>query len=97
MSESEKLRTRLSTKGQVILPKPLRDRLGWTPGTVLDVEDTPHGVLLRAASQRQVAATRIEDVAGMLAPHCAASSRAIDEMNTAIDAEVRRRHASGRY
>lgn len=92
------LRTRLSTKGQVILPKPLRDRLGWGPGTVLQVEDTPQGVLLRAAPDAPaIPRRRLEEVAGMLAPHCAGAPRAIDDMNAAIAAELRRRHASGRY
>ena len=40
--------TMLSTKGQVILPKAIRDSRHWTPGTRLSVEDTPDGVLLKA-------------------------------------------------
>ena len=43
------LTTTLSTKGQVILPKALRDALDWKPGTRLVVENTPEGVLLKAA------------------------------------------------
>lgn len=39
-------KTRVSTKGQVILPKATRDRKGWAPGTELTVEETPRGVLL---------------------------------------------------
>jgi AbrB family looped-hinge helix DNA binding protein len=36
----EILTTVVSTKGQVILPKPLRDHLRWPAGTRLTVEDT---------------------------------------------------------
>jgi AbrB family looped-hinge helix DNA binding protein len=38
--------TRLSSKGQIVLPKALRQALGWTPGTVVVVERTAKGVLL---------------------------------------------------
>ncbi|MBI3924594.1 MAG: AbrB/MazE/SpoVT family DNA-binding domain-containing protein, partial [Armatimonadetes bacterium] len=39
--------TRLSTKGQVILPRSLRRAKGWQPGTRFTVEDVGIGVLLR--------------------------------------------------
>ena len=57
-------RTTVSTKGQVVLPKALRDRHGWGPGTRLVVEDTPQGVVLRP--ERLFPETRIEDIYGML-------------------------------
>jgi AbrB family looped-hinge helix DNA binding protein len=41
--------TTLSTKGQVILPKSIREGRRWGPGTRLLVEDTPEGVLLKPA------------------------------------------------
>ena len=41
--------TRISTKGQVILPKSVRDHRKWGAGTKLIVEETADGVLLRAA------------------------------------------------
>ena len=44
-----KLTTTLSTKGQVILPKAARDRKNWRPGARLTVEETPDGLLLKAA------------------------------------------------
>ena len=49
MASAEKLTITLSTKGQVILPKSIRQRRRWDVGTRLIVEDTPEGVLLRAA------------------------------------------------
>ncbi len=39
--------TRLSTKGQVILPKSVRTSRAWMPGTRFAVEETAEGVLLR--------------------------------------------------
>jgi AbrB family looped-hinge helix DNA binding protein len=62
---SESATTTVSTKGQVILPKAIRERRKWTAGTRLVVEDTPDGVLLKPAPLFMP--TRPEDVAGMLA------------------------------
>lgn len=39
--------TRLSAKGQIVIPKDVRDRLGWTQGSDLEVVETAGGVLLR--------------------------------------------------
>jgi AbrB family looped-hinge helix DNA binding protein len=41
------MQTRLSAKGQVVIPKDLRDRLRWTQGEPLEVIETPDGVLLK--------------------------------------------------
>jgi AbrB family looped-hinge helix DNA binding protein len=49
MSNAGRLTTKVSTKGQVILPKSIRQDRRWSPGTRLIVEDTPDGVLLKAA------------------------------------------------
>lgn len=43
--------TRLTTKGQVVIPKAIRDRLRWKAGTLLDVETEADGtVRMRAAA-----------------------------------------------
>jgi AbrB family looped-hinge helix DNA binding protein len=47
--KADPLTTTLSTKGQVILPKAVRQQRHWEAGTRLIVEDTPEGVLLKAA------------------------------------------------
>lgn len=83
----------LSTKGQVILPKAIRERRKWTPGTRLIVEETADGVLLKPAPL--FPPTRHEDVAGMLAYD--GPAKTIEEMDEGIAAEVKRRHARGRY
>jgi AbrB family looped-hinge helix DNA binding protein len=85
--------TRLSTKGQVILPKSIRDSRAWGPGTELIVEETDEGVLLRPVGL--FPPTVLEDVAGCLRSRSGRKSLA--QMNAAIDREVRRRHDSGRY
>jgi AbrB family looped-hinge helix DNA binding protein len=87
------LTTTLSTKGQVILPSAIRRSRRWRPGARLVVEDTPEGVLLKAAPQ--FAPTRPEDVFGSL-PH-SGPPKTIEEMKAAIVTEARRRHARDRY
>ncbi len=42
--------TRVSGKGQVVLPKAVRDLKSWPPGTDLEVIDAGDGVLLRPRS-----------------------------------------------
>ena len=93
MAAVETLTTIVSTKGQVILPKAIRQRRNWTPGTRLVVEDIPDGVLLKTAPV--FAPTRPEEVAGMLAHR--GPPKTVEEMDAAITAEVKRRRARGRY
>jgi AbrB family looped-hinge helix DNA binding protein len=90
---NETLTTVVSTKGQVILPKAIRQRRDWLPGTRLVVEETAEGVLLRSASV--FAPTDPNEVRGMLAYR--GKAKTLEEMEAGIEAEVRRRHARGRY
>ena len=85
--------TRLSSKGQIILPKTVRDEHHWAPGTDFSVEDTGDGVLLRPIKASRP--TRLDDVVGCLP--VAGSPRSIEEMDAAIAAELRDRRDSGRY
>lgn len=85
--------TRLSSKGQVVLPKPIRDARRWRPGTELTVENTADGVLLRPA--KPFAPSRLEDVAGSL--RYAGKPKTIRQMDAAIRAEVKARRGRGRY
>ncbi len=87
------LTTTLSTKGQVILPKAIRDRLQWDAGTRLTVEHTADGVLLKPLTTA-FAQTRPEDVFGCL-PY-KGSPRSIEEMGAGVSMEAKRRHARGR-
>lgn len=93
MPATEKLTTIVSTKGQVILPKAIRQRRDWPAGTRLIVEDTPDGVLLKSAPV--FVPTRPEDVRGMLAYK--GKAKTLEEMEAGIVAEAKRRHARGRY
>ncbi len=93
MAVSKGLTTTVSTKGQVILPKSIRQRRQWGPGTRLTVEDGPDGVLLRRALLFEPA--RSQDVFGCLA--YSGPAKTIEEMDAAVSAEAKRRHARNRY
>lgn len=56
--------TKLSSKGQIIIPKDVRVRRNWKPGQEFDVVETEDGVLLRPHSP--FPSTRIEDVGSVL-------------------------------
>lgn len=45
--------TKVSDKGQVVVPKAMRDRLGWQPGTDLEVIETADAVTLRRKNRRK--------------------------------------------
>jgi AbrB family looped-hinge helix DNA binding protein len=53
---------RLSTKGQLVVPKELRRRHGWTEGMELVFEDEGDHVILR--STRRFPKTTLEDLVG---------------------------------
>ncbi|HEY8441431.1 MAG TPA: AbrB family transcriptional regulator [Xanthobacteraceae bacterium] len=93
MAGATKLTTTVSTKGQVILPKPIRQRRRWKPGTRLVVEDTKEGVLLKQAPL--LAPTRAKDVFGCLGH--AGPPKSLEQMQAGIAQEARRRHARNRY
>jgi AbrB family looped-hinge helix DNA binding protein len=85
--------TRLSSKGQVILPKSVREAHCWPPGTEFLVESTEEGVLLRP--RKRLRSSCLDEVAGCLrTPRPAAT---IAEMEAAIDAEIKARRDRGRY
>jgi AbrB family looped-hinge helix DNA binding protein len=94
MPVASKPTTVVSTKGQVILPKAIRDKRHWPAGTRLEVQETPDGVLLKEAAPI-FAPTRTEDVYGCL-KHLGPPPT-LEEMDAAITAEVKRRYARGRY
>ncbi|MBY5557108.1 AbrB/MazE/SpoVT family DNA-binding domain-containing protein [Rhizobium leguminosarum] len=87
MAHSENLITTVSTKGQIILPKTIRQRREWEAGTRLIVEETPEGVLLKQTPA--FAPTWPDDVFGML-PFCG-EPKTLEEMEAGMLAEARRR------
>jgi AbrB family looped-hinge helix DNA binding protein len=80
------VKTRLSSKGQVIIPKAVRDRHGWQPGVELEVEDRGDAVVLRLPSPFR--RTTIEEVYGCLKYD--GPPITIEEMDQAVEREARR-------
>lgn len=87
MGIQERLTTVISTKGQVILPKAIREHRHWAPGTRLTVEETPEGVLLKATPAFRE--TSIDAVFGSMRHNGKALS--LEEMDAAIAQEAKRR------
>ena len=79
--------TILSTKGQFILPKAIRDERRWAAGTRLIVEDPPDGVLLKAAPA--YTPTTVDAVFGSLRHE--GPARSVEDMDAAIMSKAKRR------
>ena len=84
---------KLSSKGQLVLPKSIRTQHHWGAGTCFIVEVTADGVLLKPI--KSVPETQMSDLYG--AVKYAGRRRSELDMEKAIAKEIKKRHASGRY
>jgi AbrB family looped-hinge helix DNA binding protein len=74
------VRTKLSTKGQLIIPQEIRRRLGWRAGTELDVEEREGGVIVRLPIELPTTSlTELIGCAGYQGPR-----RSLEDMDEAI-------------
>ena len=80
------MRTRLSTKGQLIIPKAIRERHDWSPGVELDLEDRGDSVVLRLAKPGPE--TTFKDLVGCTGYR--GPARSLEEMEAAIARGARR-------
>ena len=90
MSRAKTSTTVVSTKGQVILPKSIRDEKQWAPGARLTVESTADGVLLRQV-ERLFVPTSFDKVRGCLAGR--GRSLTQRQIDAALQVAAKRRHA----
>lgn len=86
--------TTLSTRGQVVIPKELREARKWLPGMALEVEEWPQGLLIRPAGSSLFPQTKVDSVMGSADYQGPALSE--DEIARALDAELRQSMRSGR-
>ncbi len=80
--------TKLSSKGQVIIPKPFRTAHHWEAGQELVVIDVGDGILLKPKTPFNE--TNIDDVASCL--KYKGKSKSIDDMNVAIKQGIKDKH-----
>ena len=86
-------KTRLSSKGQVVLPKSVRKDRNWGPGTEFVVEQVNDGVLLRPVKAVQTGSVKeLLGCTGYQGP-----ARSLGQMQEAIARGVKDRHARGRH
>jgi bifunctional DNA-binding transcriptional regulator/antitoxin component of YhaV-PrlF toxin-antitoxin module len=80
-------KTKLSSKGQVVLPRAVRVAKSWRAGQLLAVVSTDEGVLLTPLNR--FASASLDEVVGCLRHEGKAKS--IEEMDAAVAREARRR------
>lgn len=78
--------TKLSSKGQVVLPRAVRAGRKLKPGVIFSVEVVPEGILLRPL--KPFVPTTIEQAFGCL--RYSGKSKTVEEMHSAVLAEARR-------
>jgi AbrB family looped-hinge helix DNA binding protein len=78
--------TRLSSKGQVIIPASVRQKHDWKVGTEFEIEEAGDGIILRPT--RRFAATSLDDVVGCLAYD--GPVKTLEEMDEAVVREAKR-------
>jgi AbrB family looped-hinge helix DNA binding protein len=72
--------TRLSNKGQIVIPKQVRSAHGWEPGLEFIVEDTGDGIKLKPVSPFME--TKAEELVGSVGYK--SPKRSLKEMEAAI-------------
>jgi AbrB family looped-hinge helix DNA binding protein len=85
--------TRLSTKGQIVLPLNIRNARAWGSGTEFTVEEVGDGILLRPVNR--LPETTLDMVAGCL--RTKSKPKTLAQMRTAAGRAVKDRHDRGRY
>jgi AbrB family looped-hinge helix DNA binding protein len=78
--------TRLSSKGQVIIPKSVRSAHRWEAGLDFQIIDTGDGILLRPKAPFEP--TELADVAGLF--KAKVPSRSDAEIKAALDQHIRK-------
>jgi len=82
--------TKMSAKGQVVIPKAVRDRLQWDAGAELEVIETASGVLLRRPERKRERIT-IEEFRKRVPPYNGPRI-SLDDMEDAVLEEAAARY-----
>jgi len=81
-------RARISSKGQLVLPKAVRDELGLVAGSEVDIESVGGSIVLRPIARRYRKQYTIDEVAGFLKYDGPPVS--LEDMERGIEEEARR-------
>ena len=80
--------TKLSAKGQVVIPKDVRDRLHWNADTWLEVVENRDGISLKAARRKNpFPPTTIEDLRAI--PAWEGEPKSVEEISSLSAAALR--------
>lgn len=82
----------MSTKGQIVIPKALRDAKGFAPGVGVELVDHPEGLLLRRARTKQSGKVPVETLFGLLKDHWDGGPISIEDMDQAVAEGVAERY-----
>jgi AbrB family looped-hinge helix DNA binding protein len=80
------IQTKVSAKGQIVIPKSVRDELDWPPGTYLEVHKVGGAVTLRPIPQGRRSLTMEEFVARR--PKYEGPPKTLEEMDEAVAAAM---------
>jgi AbrB family looped-hinge helix DNA binding protein len=86
--------TRLSSRGQIVLPKSIRDRHAWKPGMEFEVEDAGDGKVLLRRTKR-ASTTTLDEVVGCL--KVKGKRRTLAQMDAGAKEYVRKNYDRSRY
>jgi AbrB family looped-hinge helix DNA binding protein len=81
-------RARISSKGQLVLPKAVRDAYGLDAGSEVEVESAGDVILLRPRPKKERKTYTLDEVAGFLKYD--GPPVTLDDMKRAVDEEARR-------
>lgn len=87
--------TRLSSKGQVIIPQSIRRTRQWGSGQQFIVEDTDHGILLRPVKPLLFAKTTLQQAAGCLQSAYVGKAKTLEDMEAAIRQGIEAQYGRG--
>ena len=86
--------TKVSAKGQVVIPKSVREELGWPPGTKLEILQVGNAVTLRPAPKERRRLTMEEFISRR--PVYQGPPKSLEEIDEAVEAAMKE-HFSKEY
>ena len=84
------METRLSSKGQVVIPRQIRQSHGWKPGVCFSIIDEGDAIILKPSVSRKT--TQLEDVIGCTGYR--GPKKSLSEMDLGVLEEACKRAAS---